>query len=459
MFIIVGLTQVGLLVAMRVVPLRYLWRLGGLVSLLVVGLLWKLGAPLLFLFVALYLLLSTVYFGGEIGKLRGLRVGTLEGMLKIYEASHHKTRDIFARVKDINVLLEQNVLEVASLYELTREMNMSLEFADIFEIFSGALRRIFDFEKAKLILAHSSSQNEIDRIYEIRKVEGQHPVILSSERRRVTIIDRELRSHPNIVQAMNFDRQILRDLKKRKEAIMITQQIQHPATLKRKLPGDVQSFMAIPLLFEGQLLGALTMENFKEEVFEKFSILAGQLAMEVKKARLYEEIQELAIMDGLTGVFGRRHFLERYHEEFERSRRHKLRLAVLMLDLDHFKTYNDKYGHLVGDVALREIAAITKKTLREVDLVCRLGGEEFVVVLPETGKKGAIQVAERIRKAIHAHRIRAYDADTRMTVSIGVALYPTDADRPQGLIERADEALYLAKDIGRNRVIAYEKQA
>lgn len=127
-----------------------------------------------------------------------------------------------------------------------------------------------------------------------------------------------------------------------------------------------------------------------------------------------------------------------------------------MLDIDHFKEYNDKYGHLVGDVLLKEISRIIKDSIRQIDLVGRYGGEEFSIILTETDKEGAVFAAERIRQSVQNRSIRAYDEDLKVTISIGISVYPGHGQDAAGLIEKADQALYQAKDTGRNRVCLYE---
>ncbi|MDD2688563.1 MAG: GGDEF domain-containing protein, partial [Candidatus Omnitrophica bacterium] len=165
-----------------------------------------------------------------------------------------------------------------------------------------------------------------------------------------------------------------------------------------------------------------------------------------------QRVQELTITDGLTQVFNRRHFLDRCNEELERSKKLRYCFSFLIVDLDYFKKYNDHYGHLVGDVILREVTKEIKENIRQVDFMGRYGGEELSIVLTETDKEKAGFAAERIRQAIESKSIRAYDEDLKITVSIGLATFPDDSPDIQGLIERGDEALYIAKEAGRNQV-------
>lgn len=185
---------------------------------------------------------------------------------------------------------------------------------------------------------------------------------------------------------------------------------------------------------------------------ERVLILAKQFSLALRRIRLYQEVEKLATTDSLTDVFTRRYILERIDEELRRSKKRSSPLSILMIDIDYFKKFNDLYGHLTGDQILREIGALLKQTVREIDIPGRYGGEEFCVVLPDTESKGAQYVAERIRLAIQNTTIKAYDASIKTTVSIGIATYPKDAHNVKDLMEKADRALYKAKAQGRNVV-------
>ncbi len=379
----------------------------------------------------------------------------LNGVNRSYKKFKNKDEKVVATC----LRLDQDVAQIVSLYQVTKDMGGSLGYSDIFAIFSGALRKTFDFERSKLILLDETKRPaSIERIYQISKGQAPGvPEVPSGERGRAAILARELRVAPVEVNQENFDRKLAKALFEAREPIVITTFEVVPRGVGLILPEEVGSIIACPLTVEGKITAVVTMENFKGEVYDKFLILAGQLALEIKKVRLYEKVQELAIVDGLTGVYLRRHFLERYDKELKRSKRHGFNLSFFMVDIDNFKRYNDKYGHLVGDVALQEVAEILKNSIRTVDLVCRYGGEEFAVILPQTDKEGALQVAERIRWAADNHRFKAYDQVTKVTVSIGVATFPEDAKDMDELIERADEAMYKAKKKGRNRVVIYKK--
>lgn len=216
-----------------------------------------------------------------------------------------------------------------------------------------------------------------------------------------------------------------------------------------------QNHVILPLNIDKACLGYLVISQIKEEEKDKFHILSQQFLLGIKRALLYQKVQELAIKDGLTGVFSRRYLLERMKEELERSRKFKLKFSFLMVDVDHFKGYNDRYGHLVGDAILKDIASVIKEGIRQIDLVGRYGGEEFSVILAETDKEQARFIAERIRQAIENRIIKVYDENLKVTISIGISVFPENADSVLTLIDKSDHALYRAKQTGRNRICIF----
>jgi diguanylate cyclase (GGDEF)-like protein len=220
-------------------------------------------------------------------------------------------------------------------------------------------------------------------------------------------------------------------------------------------PAEYNVKIILPLKIDKNDSGLLIVGGIKEQDQDTFHILAQQFVLGIKRAILYQRVQAIAITDGLTQVFSRRYCLERFKEEIERSKKFKHNFSFMMIDIDYFKNYNDRYGHLVGDAILRETAATIKESIRQIDLVGRYGGEEFAVILVETAAEQSVFVAERIRKAVEDKHIKVYDEDVKVTISIGVAAFPEDARNPQDIIERADKALYRAKEAGRNKACLY----
>ncbi|HEY5947988.1 MAG TPA: diguanylate cyclase, partial [Kofleriaceae bacterium] len=165
-------------------------------------------------------------------------------------------------------------------------------------------------------------------------------------------------------------------------------------------------------------------------------------------------LAQLAVTDGLTGLYNHRHLHERLSLEVERSQRSGLPLSLLMLDVDHFKQFNDTFGHPAGDEVLRQLARVLNDTRRANDVVARYGGEEFAVILVDTAKFTAAKVAERVRERIAGHDFSdAAQRAGKISVSIGVATFPDDGSDAEGLVRAADTALYAAKRAGRNRVV------
>jgi diguanylate cyclase (GGDEF)-like protein len=178
----------------------------------------------------------------------------------------------------------------------------------------------------------------------------------------------------------------------------------------------------------------------------------------VEYALRYERARQMAITDSLTGLHNFGYFRDRLTEECRRAERYQRLLSLIIFDLDHFKRYNDTHGHPAGNDVLKGVANILRHEARETDLVARYGGEELVIVLPETNRKTAWDVAERIRQRVSERSFETPYAATpeHVTLSAGVATFPVDATHEEELISRADASLYAAKSSGRNRVVAYE---
>jgi diguanylate cyclase (GGDEF)-like protein len=170
------------------------------------------------------------------------------------------------------------------------------------------------------------------------------------------------------------------------------------------------------------------------------------------EAAYHDEIYRMTTVDGLTQVFNRRYFEDAIERELSRSRRYTRPLALVMIDIDHFKKINDGYGHLAGDAVLKDVAGVIRSRTRREDVLARYGGEEFALLLPEIDVKGATQLAEKLRKLVEKHTF-TFDGETiPVTLSAGVAVVLKKSEDSQELIRRADEKLYEAKSAGRNRV-------
>lgn len=225
------------------------------------------------------------------------------------------------------------------------------------------------------------------------------------------------------------------------------------------LDEGIRSLVAVPLKLENKVVGILYVDDFvpreyKEREIAALTLLANQATIALLKAQTFKQVMELAITDGLTQVFNHRYFQERLTQEVKRAKRYRHPLSLIMLDIDHFKNYNDFYGHQKGDIILKAVADLVKETIRETDIVARYGGEEFAIILPETGKKEVLAVARKIRVSIEREAFYGEEIlpAGKFTVSCGLATFPDDVQTKHDLIDRADRALYLAKQTGRNKV-------
>jgi diguanylate cyclase (GGDEF)-like protein len=225
------------------------------------------------------------------------------------------------------------------------------------------------------------------------------------------------------------------------------------------------SFISVPLKIGDQLIGVLnfadkvTGEVFDQEDLQLILSFATHAALVLERNELYqqtEQLRSLSSTDPLTGVLNRRAFQERFDEEVDRAKRHGRPLSLLMMDIDRFKAVNDRHGHQGGDHAIKLVADSVQKAVRSIDIVARFGGDEFVVILPETGPARARLIGERIRREVEGRTVPWQNSTGRttlgVTVSIGAATGPQDGETAAVLLERADRGLYQAKSLGRNRV-------
>jgi len=221
---------------------------------------------------------------------------------------------------------------------------------------------------------------------------------------------------------------------------------------------EKRSLIAVPLILGEKILGVLRVDSPNEKRFStedlRFLSRIGDLgAVAMESVLLYERIQDLAVKDSLTGLYLRRFLMDRLTSELARELRKKSDLCLLMIDLDHFKKYNDKFGHIAGDVVLKKLSDQLLNIFNSPgDIVCRYGGEEFIVMLPDCTKEQAGKMAEILRRNVESEKIILRREQINVTVSIGVASFPFDAQIKEELIHKADQAMYKAKKQGRNQV-------
>lgn len=212
------------------------------------------------------------------------------------------------------------------------------------------------------------------------------------------------------------------------------------------------SVVCVPLKSKGRVLGVIELvkDTGKDSLSEDERILlmtlADYAAIAIENAMYFKKVQELSIKDDVTSLYNSRHMHNVLDSELKRAKRYGKPLSLIFLDLDFFKNINDNYGHLIGSQLLREVAELLKKNLREIDVATRYGGDEFVLILPETDKEGALKVAYRLRNAMREHIfLKSEKIAVRITASFGVASFPEDTDNKLDLIRLADQAMYRVK--------------
>ncbi|MCL4488817.1 MAG: sensor domain-containing diguanylate cyclase [Chloroflexi bacterium] len=221
---------------------------------------------------------------------------------------------------------------------------------------------------------------------------------------------------------------------------------------------EIASCLVAPLLLGEQVLGVLLLESSEQDVFAPSDLrllaaFAATAGVAIRNAQVHAEVQRQAITDHLTGLYNRRGLADLGQREIERAKRFKHPLSAILMDLDHFKQVNDTYGHAVGDMVIYTTAQRCRKNIRHIDVIARYGGEEFVVLLPETDMPTLYRVAERLREAMAESPVETERGPVYVTVSLGVTMATEDTLDLMTLINRADEALYVAKQMGGNQLV------
>ncbi len=220
-----------------------------------------------------------------------------------------------------------------------------------------------------------------------------------------------------------------------------------------------QSIICVPLMSKGRVLGVVELINsmqdkqFNSNDLKILTTLTDYAAIAIENAKYLQKVQELTIRDDLTTLYNSRYLHLMLEREMERSKRYGLHFSIIFLDLDHFKLINDKHGHLVGSNVLKETAKVIEIELRKPDIPIRYGGDEFVILLPETDKKNAYKVTERIRESLNSHIfLRKEGFSIKLTASFGVSSFPEDTDNTLDLIRLSDQAMYRIKETTRNGI-------
>jgi two-component system cell cycle response regulator len=355
-----------------------------------------------------------------------------------HAVKRHSSIDILSRVND---LLDRQLFEATLLSEIGRVARHLVRFDETVLSVMELVGRVVDFTVGSIVFVDG---DEFDGIIVLHRPAGE--AALEAFRQRLA----EAAQHHRAGAPLTAQRTRLLTLERAD---------------KEGFPeDDLQDFTAFPIVTGEQLVGLLglagrAVARMTPETEALMVQVTNQTHIVVENSRLVERLRDLSIHDGLTDLFNHRHIMETLANEFQRAGRYGKSVSVLMIDIDRFKLVNDTYGHQAGDAVLRELARLLVGTLRAVDAVGRYGGEEFMVVLPETGSDEARLTAERVRRLVAERAFSVAGHALDLTVSIGVANYPgPDVASVSDLIRLSDRALYHAKTHGRNRVAGLDDE-
>ncbi|MFH1202660.1 MAG: sensor domain-containing diguanylate cyclase [Candidatus Omnitrophota bacterium] len=382
---------------------------------------------------------------------------------------------------DIEYELEKTRLELSILYEISNAMRRTLKLDEIlYIILTGVTSHVgLGFNRAMLLLVDEGSQflegkmgigpdtgDEAGRIW--RHIEAK---------------DMKLEDLVNAYEASGkmFDSQFNRlvqsfriPLKEDGGILAITALDDRPMHIKKQSDAfydnepilkklNTQEFVTVPLRAKDSVIGVILADNIftqreitKDDI-EILTLFSNQAGLAIENSRLYEKTLIKTNIDALTGLWNHGYFQFKLNEEIKKVKEQTHPLNLIMIDIDYFKNYNDGLGHQEGDRILVEIAKVLKDSSRKSDYVCRYGGEEFAIILPQTTKQEALLLSERIRQHVQNHRFKHEEIqpEKEITVSIGLATFPEDAQTKDQLISCADTSLYEAKKTGKNKVCYY----
>jgi diguanylate cyclase (GGDEF)-like protein len=327
-------------------------------------------------------------------------------------------------------------------YQASRDFNSALTIDEVAQVAIGACLRVAQAELAAVAVA--TEQEGLMRVAAVSAESG-------TPDRYQKLVGHVFQAEAGLIGAA---------IKARHPLPVGTARAPSQHVFDAASPVDMPHVKILPLIVKDTGVGALVLGSTREDflpidLLDMVKVIADHAAIAIANAQMFERMQRMATTDGLTGLVNHRYFQELFDSALARAERYGRELSLLLLDIDHFKSINDTYGHPVGDKVLRRVAAMVGENARRTDVVARYGGEEFAVLLDETTLDGAVLIAERIRQTVEADQLRCETGTFSCTVSIGVATYPRDAGQKSALIEYADQALYEAKGDGRNRVVTF----
>jgi diguanylate cyclase (GGDEF)-like protein len=352
------------------------------------------------------------------------------------------------RAEQVFAALERSKYEHERFFHASSLLGRALTFDQVIETAFAAAATIVEHELAVIALYDKDKRKH--RVVGTRLAAGADPMI-----KEEALAELEFRDNQGLAAMVVKNRHFLPAAGQVRDASA-------PLFTRRIKLRGAESLLVLPLLSGEEPVGTFTLASrrpgiFRSDIRQMLGVIANQVAVSIENGLIYQKMETMATTDGLTGLTNHRSFQERFDDLLDRSSRHQHKAAVLLCDVDHFKGVNDTHGHPVGDEVLRQVAAVLGKAVRKIDVPARYGGEEFAVLLEATDPAGAVGLAERIRTDVAALSFVSEAGAFQITMSIGIACFPADAADKATLIERADQALYHAKESGRNRVVSWNQ--
>ncbi len=356
------------------------------------------------------------------------QLNTAQEEIKLH---NEKLKETNFKIEDANKKLRESIAEFYTVQQITQAISSIFDVKEL-------LKHVND-----IILGVMGVNNSTVILYDEKKDRLRvHTTNVSNKQELIALFD-------------NINCDVLKDVLKSGQPLMenFVDLKEYPFTEER----EVSSLICVPLVTKTENFGLVLVEHkyfnaFDEDNLRLLNIIGQQVSIALENAELYERMHELATVDNLTGIYNRLYFQQRLQQEFEIAEKGGYDLSLAIFDIDHFKRFNDTFGHLFGDKVLKHISSLLKNSLRSGDIIARFGGEEFVLLFPRTGLKEAYDKVELLREKIAKTTIRDELVAASVTVSFGLSSYPQVSTTESELLKMADNALYDAKEGGRNCV-------
>lgn len=355
----------------------------------------------------------------------------LENEQRETKLQNEKLKETNFKIEEANKKLRDSIAEYYTVQQITQAISSIFDVKELLKHVNDIIIGVMGVNNSTIILYDEKK----DRL----KV---HTTNVSNREELIALFD-------------NINCDALKDVLKSKKSLLenFVDSKEFPFTQDR----EVSSLICVPLVTKTKNFGLVLVEHkyfkaFDEDNLRLLNIIGQQVSIALENAELYERMHEMATVDNLTGVYNRLYFQDRLQKEFENAQKEGYSLSLAIFDIDHFKRFNDTFGHLFGDKVLKDISNLLKSSLRSGDIIARYGGEEFVVLFPRTGLKEAYDKVEILREKIAKTVIRDELVTASVTVSFGLASYPETSSTQSELLKMADNALYEAKESGRNCV-------